>query len=199
MNRNKLIDLMVDIVKQRERTLYFFIENARKCAHQDRGIEGWFQTELIAELWRRSNKKEPIEHPYTGPDLILPNKTEIELRMTTSFNPGYTIDGMKRGKNGSAVLFFSGYLDYKKNDKKKKENEMEKKELKEKDFFEQEKVVKEWFKNQFFIKNKDNEISNKTGRPSFIVRYKTVGLMKEKAIVGIIEPSQKTSCDKIIN
>ena len=188
MDHNELINLMVKITNRGQKTLYSFIENADKCDHRDRGIEGWFQTELIAELWTKW-KGESIAHPHNGPDLQLPNGEEIELRMTTSFNPGYTVDGMKRGKNGATVLFFSGYLDYKISDKVKKKKEMEKKGLKEKDFFEQKDVVKEWFKTQFLIKNKDNEISDKTGKPGFIVEYKTVDLMKEKVIVGIIEPS----------
>ena len=180
MNHEKeLIDLMIEICKREDETLYHFIENASKYSHQDRGIEGWFQTELIAELWHRSDKKKPIEHHYKGPDLTLPDKTEIELRMTTSFNPGYIIDGMKRGKKGTTVLFFSGYLDYKKSDKNKKE----------KDFFEDEATVKHWFEDQFSKKNKDNKISIKTGKPGFSIKYKTVDLMKEKVIVGIIKPS----------
>lgn len=46
MNPKELIDLLAGIVEQRGETLYRFIENADKCDHRDRGIEGWFQTVL---------------------------------------------------------------------------------------------------------------------------------------------------------
>jgi len=196
MEDEELINLMVKIVNRGQATLYRFIENAGNYSPPDRGIEGWFQAELIAELWEKLEGKF-IKHPHDGPDLKLPNGEEIELRMTTSFNPGYTVDGIKRGKNGATVLFFSGYLDYNKSDKKKKEKDMEKKGLKGKDFFEQEDVVEEWFKSQFLIKNKYNEISEKSGLSWFSIKYKIVDLIKYKGIVGIIKPSKEVSCETI--
>jgi len=189
MDHEELINLMVKITNRREKTVYHFTENADKCNHRDRGIEGWFQAELIAELWKKWKGK-PIEHPGDGPDLKFPDGEEIELRITTSFNPGYTIDGMIRGKDDLApVLFFSGYLPYY---KKMGDTKI---------IFENENAVKQWFQDEIPKNNRDKlltEKSHKTGFNRFNIKYKTVDLVKDKkVIVGIIESSKEISCKKI--
>lgn len=172
MNPKELVEMMYDITEKGKEKLYFFIENAKKLSHKDRGIEGWFQTELIAELKKRSKTKDKtIEHTTRGPDLKLPDGKEIELKMTTCFNPEWTINGMI--KHEAPVLFFSGYLDY----KNKKNPD-----------FEDEDAVKKWFQEK---------LDKKSYGDGFSIMYKTVDLVEDKGIVGIIEPSKEMSCVKI--
>jgi len=180
MNPEELIDLIVDISQRRKETIYYFIENARNCSHQDRGIEGWFQTELIAGLQKQGKK---VEHTNGGPDLKIDDDVEIELKMTTCFRPDWTVDGLIEHKQKVSVLFFSGYLEFwnKKNPDFEKEDE-----------------VQQWFQDQIQKKNRYNDLNNKFGQTNFSIKYKTVDLMNNKqGIVGIIKSSKDISCKKI--
>jgi len=180
MNPEELIDLIADISQKRKETVYYFIENARNCKHQDRGIEGWFQTELIAELQKQGKK---VEHTHGGPDLKIDNEVEIELKMTTCFRPDWIIDGLIEYKQKVPVLFFSGYLDF-----WNKENP---------DFEKEDEVLK-WFKEQIPKKNRRDDLNDKFGQANFSIRYRTVDLMNDtQGIAGIIESSKEISCEKI--
>ena len=156
---------MTEIVEEREEILCRFIENADKCNHRDKGIEGWFQTELIAKLWTG----EPIQHHDKGPDLSFPDGYEIELKMTTCFRPDWIISGMKKDGRWTPVLFFSGYLHFWKSKENKNPD------------FENEKQVREWFQEEIF--KKYNHIH-------FNIISNIVDLMNDKnkkVIIGIIE------------
>lgn len=52
------------------------------------GIEGWFKVEIVAAL-----KNKIAELQNKGPDLLLEDNTEIELKAITDFNPVYFIEG----------------------------------------------------------------------------------------------------------
>ncbi len=177
MKPEELIEMMSDITERRKETLYHFIQNAKNCYHRDRGVEGWFQTELIAEL---KKKGKTIEHKFGGPDLKFPDGTEIELKMTTCFNPGWTIDGMINHK--APVLFFSGYLPF--SDKKGNPN------------FEDEDAVKQWFQD-LITKKKKEKMRKSLGQTGLNIMYKTVDLKEDKGIVGFVQPSKEISCVKI--
>ena len=157
---------MTEIIKEREIILNRFIENADKCPHRDRGIEGWFQTELIARLW---NEEKPITHYYKGPYLLFPDGYEIELKMTTCFRPDWIIGGMIKNNDWTPVLFFSGYLDYW--NKKNKPDYDDKVEL------------REWFENYFYKKHPSNV--------KFVISHRnTIELMNDKdkkVLFGVIE------------
>jgi hypothetical protein len=156
----------MEIITEKEEILYRFIENADKCDHRDRGIEGWFQTELIAKLW----DGKPIQHHYKGPDLSFSDGYEIELKMTTCFRPDWITDGMIKDKRWTPVLFFSGYLHFWKSEKNQNPE------------FEDKKDIRKWF---------EKEIHKKYPNIQFDISFtNTIELMnnkKKKVLIGIIE------------
>ena len=177
MKPKELIDMMSYITTRGKETLNLFIQNAKKCEHVDRGVEGWFQTELIAEL---EKKGESVSHVYGGPDIIFKDGQEIELKMTTCFNPGWTIDGMINHK--APVLFFSGYLDFYKS--------------KSNPDFDNEDAIKKWFRDRL-TDRQTKELKSRFGKSGLNIMYRTVDMGNDKAMVGYIEPSKEISCKKI--
>jgi len=176
MNPKELVEMMSTITERGKETLQNYIQNASNLSHKDRGVEGWFQTELIAELQK---KGETVKHVYSGPDIIFDEGMEVELKTTTCFNPGWTIDGMINHK--APVLFFSGYLPY----YQKKNPD-----------FENEDAVKEWFVDRLTEKKKE-KMKKHFGQTGLNIMYKTVDLGNEKGIVGFVKPSKDISCVKI--
>lgn len=176
MEPKKLVDIITEITENNKETLDNFIKNAESYNHKDRGVEGWFQTEIIAELQKQKIK---VEHKHDGPDLIINEKDKIELKMTTCFNPSWTIDGMI--VHGAPVLFFSGYLKYYKKDNPK---------------FEEENAVEEWFQDRLTEKKK-GKLKKCFGKTGLNIQYRTVDFGENKVIVGYIEPFKETSCRKI--
>ena len=177
MKPKELVDIISDITTKGKDTLSHFIQNAEKCNHVDRGVEGWFQTELIAEL---EKKGETVSHFYGGPDIIFKDCQEIELKMTTCFNPGWTIDGMINHK--APVLFFSGYLNFYKG--------------KTNPDFDDEGKIKEWFRDRLTERQR-NELKSRFGKSGLNIMYRTVDMGNDKAMVGYIEPSEKVRCQRI--
>ena len=55
---------------------------------QKMGIEGWLKVEAIAALGDKVHKVR-----NRGPDLVLEDNIEIELKAATDFNPKYIIEG----------------------------------------------------------------------------------------------------------
>ena len=179
MDDDNLINMLVEIVKKNEETLCFFIDSFKNDYQKDRGMEGWFQLELIAILLKN---KISSKHPGKGHDLNLEDDTKIELRMTTSFNPRYIIDAMIKYNNKNKpfipVLFFSGYHSYWKN--KPNPN------------FEDADKVKNYFKEEI-LKNRSKQMNEKLGLTGFSIICKKVDLGEKKGIVGIIKPSKENS------
>lgn len=183
ITEKELIDEMVSIAKRGKSTLDSMHEYVKdpKCKHKDRGLEGWFRIELVASL----QKKPGLNFTYEtdGADLIFDDK-KVELKTTTSFNTGWIIDeGLIKHK--APVLFFSGY------NKMKKIN------------YNDEEMIKDRFQNHIEstrteVKRteKISNIEEFEGMNSIEIRYKVVQL-KEKCIVGYIQPSWEFSCKKL--
>ena len=65
------------------------------------GIEGWFKVEIVAALGDKV-----ISIKNDGPDLILEDKTEIEIKAATSFAKSWcVVDPLQ--KYGTPVLFLA--------------------------------------------------------------------------------------------
>jgi hypothetical protein len=62
------------------------------------GIEGWFKVEIVAVLGNRIRSLQ-----NEGPDFILEDGTEIELKAATDFHKGFFLDPIR--KYGSPTLF----------------------------------------------------------------------------------------------
>jgi hypothetical protein len=93
------MDLEKDIFKpvaERIRKRADSLKNIKKFPRT--GIEGWFKVEIIAALdqrvFRLQNK---------GPDLLLDDDTEIEIKAATDFNKVYLFDPIR--KYGCLCLF----------------------------------------------------------------------------------------------
>jgi len=65
------------------------------------GIEGWFKVELVAAL--NDLNEEVVNLKNKGPDIILSDNLQIELKGATDFNPSYLRDGAL--KDGVPCLF----------------------------------------------------------------------------------------------
>ena len=63
------------------------------------GIEGWFKVEILAALDQRVRRLR-----NKGPDLLLDDDTEIEIKAATNFHKGYFLFGPIR-KYGCPCLF----------------------------------------------------------------------------------------------
>ncbi len=62
------------------------------------GIEGWFKVEIIAALDNRVRRLQ-----NKGPDLLLDDGTEIEIKAATDFHKGFFLDPIR--KYGCPCLF----------------------------------------------------------------------------------------------
>ena len=62
------------------------------------GIEGWFKVEIVAALDQRVRRLQ-----NKGPDLLLDDDTEIEIKAATDFNRVYFFDPIR--KYGCPCLF----------------------------------------------------------------------------------------------
>ncbi|OQY11988.1 MAG: hypothetical protein B6I30_05730 [Desulfobacteraceae bacterium 4572_187] len=65
------------------------------------GIEGWLKVEVVAAL---GNKMAPVKSlKNKGPDIILEDGTEIELKAATNFQKGFFVGAIR--KYGTPCLF----------------------------------------------------------------------------------------------
>jgi len=171
MNNKKkeLIDIAERIILKNRKEIENYHTFADLQGHTDRGIEGWFQFELIASVFENNID---VKHPSSGADLRFYGREDIELRATTSFHPCYILDGLLDHKNQPPVLFFSGY-----NDKLfKKIN---------RPTFTDEKYIFSCFTN--YLKG---ERKKKLDSKSLSLEYKIINL-KKPCIIGILAKSDK--------
>lgn len=93
------MDLEKDIFKpvaERIRKRADSLKNIKKFPRT--GIEGWFKVEIIAALDQRVCRLQ-----NKGPDLLLDDDTEIEIKAATDFNKVYLFDPIR--KYGCPCLF----------------------------------------------------------------------------------------------
>ena len=68
------------------------------------GIEGWFKVEIVAAL---GSIVESLQN--VGPDLVLADGTQIEIKAATDFHKGFFVDPIR--KYGCPVLFLGDGTD----------------------------------------------------------------------------------------
>lgn len=86
MPSNHVYKEIFDIVARRVREKKESLRELKRF--QSMGIEGWLKVEAIAALGDRVQKVR-----NRGPDLVLEDNIEIELKAATDFNPKYIIEG----------------------------------------------------------------------------------------------------------
>ena len=68
---------MASITKRESEMLHYFFQNVERTSIHDRGIEGWFQTELMSELEKNGTT---VQHLWGKPDLKFPDGEFVELK-----------------------------------------------------------------------------------------------------------------------
>ena len=177
MNQTGKIDLMVKITKKSEDMLYHYFQYAKRTNTIDRGIETWFRIEIVSEMEKDGKK---IQYFGKKADFqFLGDNFRTELKATSSFHPGWIIDGMIQ--HHAPVLFFSGFLKRLKEENPKYERKEE--------------VMKRFV--EYVQKNRLNEIKKAYGKTGINLIYQTVNLKNEKCMVGLVNSSSNYRCAKI--
>lgn len=73
---------------------------------QRTGIEGWFKVEIVAALGNMVNSLQ-----NKGPDLLLDDDTQIELKAATDFHKGFFVDPIRKYKYSAHCLFMGDGTD----------------------------------------------------------------------------------------
>lgn len=126
-----------------------------------------------------------FRYPSRVPDLLFDRgNTSIELKATTSLNPGWIIDAGLIDHE-APTLFFSGHLNGKNFDYTK-EDDVESK------------FKKHLYSTRTDRPSKIKKIKTKEfkGKSSIDVRYKVIEL-DDKCIIGFVKPSKEFSCELI--
>ena len=175
--QKEIFDIAEQIINDNKKVLENYHDFADSKNHNDRGIEGWFQFELISAFMENDDIE--IEHLPKGADLKFNDREDIELRATTSFHPCYVLDGFLDHEK-KTVLFFSGYNKF-----FKKINQPN---------LTDEKDVFNCFKN--YIDNSKRK--KKLGKDSIDLEYKVIDL-KKPCILGLLKKSGEFKYKRIKN
>jgi len=174
LKQKEIFDVLEKIIIKNRNELDNFHTYAENKKHNDIGIEGWLQFELIAKL---TEKDINVDHKSKDADLHFIDREDIELRASTSFNPCYVLDGLIYHKSQSPVLFFSGY------------NELFKEINKPGNYSDEEYVFKS------FIHYLKDERKRNLKSKSIGLEYKVIKL-KKHCIIGLLSKSNNPTFEK---